>query len=145
MACLVFKLLDGTERRIPPSPDGQYRRAGVPGETYVGIDPDCGGDVVLTPVSNESAQLVAELDAELGSGSGDWIKRFADPIAKLLGQKSCMSCEARRVVTNAYGALKAKHGQIEALRMMKSLWQRSFNESEAEVLKTLKEYLRSDA
>jgi len=144
MACLVFKLLDGTERRIPPSPDGQYRRASVPGEVYLGIDPDCGGEIVLAPVSNESAQLVAELDAELGvGGSGDWIKRLVSPAAKLLGRSSCMTCEARRVVTNAYGMLKAKHGQKEALRMMKQLWQRSFKEPEAEILKSLKEYLHN--
>ena len=46
MACLVLKGLNG-ERRVPPSPDGQYRYASIPGEKIVGIDPDCGGDVVL--------------------------------------------------------------------------------------------------
>ena len=141
MACLVFRLLDGTERRIPPSPDGQFRRASIPGEIYVGIDPTCGGEIALMPVQNESAALVAELDAELGGGAGDWIKRLAGPAARLLGVSSCMSCEARRVITNAYGQLKARHGKVEALRMIKTLWSRSFKEDEAAILETLKEYL----
>jgi hypothetical protein len=139
MACLVLKGLEG-ERRIPQDSRGGFRYAQIPGEKIVGIDPNCQGAVVQ-PVTSESSKLIAELDAELGKGGGDWLKRFLKPAAKLLGKSNCMSCEGRRVVTNAYGALKAKHGQLEALRMIKDLWHRSFSEPEAEILKTLKEYL----
>lgn len=96
---------------------------------------------MIQPVTQESNQLITELDQELGPGGGDWIKAFAGPAAKILGQSNCMSCEARRVVVNAYGTLKGKYGMIKALSLIKELWKKSFTQSEEEVLKTLKEYL----
>lgn len=138
--CIKLTRPDGTSRVI--AGDGSQSYTLAPGEKR-SVDPTCGGTQVakLSP-QKEKAQLLQELDQELGSGAGDWIKVLAKPIAILLNKQNCMSCEVRRVVVNAYAILKAKHGRGEAGRMMKQLWQKSLNgDSETEVLQQLKEWV----
>jgi hypothetical protein len=140
MPCIVLKRPDGTTRKIPYGMN--YIKH--PGEEPVGIDRDCpdgprqfsGHGAV-----SEKKQLLRELDEEIGSGAGDWIKRFVAPVAKKLGKQSCTACEARRVVTNAYARLKAKHGQLEALRIIKDLWKNSFSKTGEEILEELEKHL----
>jgi hypothetical protein len=144
MKCIKWQAVDGTVRVIPMGV--AFKR--LPGEKPIGRE-DCkfvgeGKDRLLIsrkelkgrPVNH----LSEELDKELGSGLGDMIKVFAAPIAKLLGKGKCSSCNTRRVITNAYGKLKEKHGQLEALRIMKRLWKDTFDKriTEAEVLKSLR-------
>jgi hypothetical protein len=66
---------------------------------------------------------------------------MAKPLAKMVGKDRCSPCEARRIATNAYAQLKGKHGQLEALRIIKELWQLSFKEPPEAVLIKLKKYL----
>lgn len=90
---------------------------------------------------NEAQQQWAlrdELQAEIGAGYGDWIRFLAKPIAEVAGKKGCTACEARRIVTNAYGRLKEKHGSISALSMIKDLWALSMKADGDEVLMKLR-------
>jgi hypothetical protein len=139
MACIVLKGLSG-ERRIPEGANYVL----IPGESIIGIDTSCKGDVSIQPATDELWATLHELDTELneqGKGPGDWIKTLIKPAARLMGRTNCMSCEARRVVANAYGKLKVKHGQVKALTIIKDLWKLSLKNNEEVVLQKLKEYL----
>lgn len=128
MACLSIKNHATGETRIVSLGLGDSVTT-QPGESVVGAGP-CGG----TP-------LHQELDEAIGSGGGDWIRAFVKPVAKLLGKEHCSKCEARRIATNAYAKLKDRHGQLEALRIIKDLWQTSATDGDATLVK-LQEYLR---
>ena len=94
--------------------------------------------------ANELTQqksLSDELSESIGSGFGDWIRTVAKPIATVMGKKGCSTCEARRIVTNAYGKLRKKHGQIVALGLIKDLWALSYKADGEAVLQRLKELL----
>ena len=103
-----------------------------PGEKIVGRSYNCGH--LVKPVT---PNLQQELSAELGVGFGDILKQLAKPFAKVMGKQGCSSCEARRLITNAYAKLKAKHGQLEAMTTIRDLWALSFKASGDEVLKQL--------
>jgi hypothetical protein len=105
----------------------------LPGEFVVGAGSNCNGSA--SPIS-----LQRELDEAIGGGAGDWIRDMAKPIARLLGKEGCSKCEARRITTNAYTQLKARHGQFEALRIIKELWQLSSIDAD-QVLARLKYHL----
>lgn len=134
MACIILEL-NGSKRSIP---EGQPYRL-IPGEKITGVDENCNGKIQAIGASKPS--LHDELAREIGGGFGDWIRTLATPIATVLGKKGCTSCEARRLVTNAYARLKAKHGQMEALAIIKDLWALSFRSSGDDVLRKLKEVL----
>jgi len=106
----------------------------LPGEIVVGAGSSCNGEA-------SPQTLQQELDSAIGSGSGDWIRDLAKPLAKLLGKEGCSKCEARRLATNAYGKLKDKHGQLEALRIIKELWQMSLTDADATLIR-LQQYLQ---
>lgn len=146
MACSIYKALDGSERRIPSG----VAHIIAPGEIFIGVDRDCAmnpsdkrkkATVEVLKQRETYQSLAREVDKEIGSGVGDWIKRLASPVAKLLGKSGCSSCETRRIVTNAYGQLKNKHGQLEALRIIKELWSDSFKNDDLTTVKKLKGYL----
>lgn len=140
MPCIVLKL-GKRERRIAPDPDGQFRYTLLPGEKFDGgIDPNCGGEIALQPSNDKTAELLGELDAKLGKGGGDWLKVFFAPVAIAIGKKDCMSCEVRRVITNAYANLKAKRGRVRALLAIGKLWALSMKDPAKAAVK-LKEYL----
>lgn len=131
MVYLIYKNAQGVERIVP---NGSKRFK----------DEVCVGRIIK---DEQHRDLIKELDAELGKGGkgpGDWIKAFLSPIAKKLGKSRCTACEARRVATNAYAVLKAKYGMVEALRVMKELWEMSFTAKPDEVLIKLKEYLDAE-
>jgi hypothetical protein len=139
MPCVILQDVEGKRRLVQIGVP--YRR--LPGEIRVGVDRTCGA-IKSEPVQVQSTArvLLNELDQELGKGGiGDWFKILAKPVAKIVGKAQCSSCETRRVVANAYAALKAKHGQIEALRIIKDLVKASFSENDEEVLAKLKEFL----
>jgi hypothetical protein len=140
MACIRLRTPEGHTRMVPEGVP--YHMA--PGEVVIGSSAFCPGDIQPPHPNDSLATLVADLDRELGKGGmGDWIKVFAGPVAKILGKGGCMSCEVRRVVTNAYANLRAKHGTAEALRIMKDLWSESNKPGakEIDVLHKLQEYL----
>ena len=85
--------------------------------------------------------IFQELQQEVGGGFGDWIRSLAKPIATVMGKEHCSTCEARRIVTNAYGKLRKKHGQAVALGMVKDLWALSYKADGEAVLLRLKEML----
>jgi len=117
-----------------------YRR--LPGEVIVGTQLD---DAVPSYANvDPAAAMVAEIEAELGTegkGAGDWAKRLLKPIAFLLGKTNCLSCEARRLVMNAATMLTAKHGRVEAKRIIKDLLARSLKAEPSEILQSLKDVL----
>jgi hypothetical protein len=136
------------------SPDGSMRLVteGVaytlaPGERIAGVDRTCSGAPLdQRPVTSHvraKRELLTELNAELGSGAGDWVKTFAGPIAKLLNKESCMTCEVRRIILNAYAPLRAQHGRLEAVRRMQRLWKQAANGEHQAVLKEIKELLNA--
>ncbi len=154
MACVIFVDPEGNRRVIPLG--AAFRRK--PGEHAVGKLDDCGiGSELVNPadvlgdsklsvsglVPNDLPKLRAELNIELGSGYGDMIKTLAAPVAKMIGKSNCTACEVRRVIANAYGKLKARYGMIEALRLMKGLWQDTFDKkiTEEETLLKLRQFL----
>lgn len=146
MACSIYRAMDGSERRIP---NGMAHRIAI-GEIFIGIDREYSPDSsdkrkkasVEVLKQRETFKLLAEeVDKEIGGGAGDWIKRLASPVAKLLGKKGCTSCETRRIVTNAYAQLKGKYGQLEALHIMKELWSDSFKQNDLATMQKLKGYL----
>lgn len=143
MDCSIYRAIDGSERRIPSG----VAHIIAPGEIYIGVDRNCSvlpGDknrVAVLKQQETYQSLIKEVDEGLGKGAGDWIKRLASPIAKLLGKTKCSRCETRRIVTNAYGQLKNKYGQLEALRIMKELWTDSFKQNDLATMLKLKEYL----
>lgn len=140
MACLILKGPDG-ERRIAPQPDGNFLYTFRPGEKFDGsIDPTCGGEVGLLPMTDEAGMLLLELDHKLGKGGGDWLKVFFAPVAAVIGKHNCLACEVRRVIVNAYANLKAKRGRIIALYLMVRLWRLSLKKPDKAIVK-LKEYL----
>lgn len=143
MACIILRTPEGHTRTVPEGV--AYRLA--PGEQVAGAVRACAGEIQLPHANDSLQQLVAELDQELGKGgAGDWLKVFASPVARILGRAGCMSCEVRRVVTNAYANLRAKHGTAEALRIMKELWQASLKPgaTDIDVLNKLQEYLHGN-
>ena len=140
MPCIVLIGPEG-KRRIPPDTDGQFRYRLLPGEKFEGdIDPNCGGEIALQPFNDQTAGLLGELDAALGKGGGDWLKVFFAPVALAIGKKDCMSCEVRRVITNAYARLKKKRGRVRALLAIGKLWALSMKDP-AKAAAKLKEYL----
>lgn len=146
MPCIKLRAPDGTERLIPSG----VVHTRVKGEIEVGVVKPCGEDksdlIPTDPEYNKrllgTRQLLEELDKEVGGGAGDWIKKFAAPVARLVGKKNCAICEIRRVVTNAYGRLAQEHGKPEAMRIMKELWSMSMaSDDGADVVVKLKAYL----
>lgn len=135
MACIVLEH-NGVMRLIE---EGQPYRL-EKGERISGIDKTCNGASII-PVTPHVHTLQDELSREVGPGFGDWIKTLASPIATVLGKKGCSTCEARRIVTNAYGQLKARHGQLAALAAIKDLWALSYRTDGDRVLVKLKEML----
>jgi hypothetical protein len=69
------------------------------------------------------------------------MKTLFKPVAKAMGREGCTACEARRLITNAWAKLKEKHGPVEAARVMKDLWLKSFKEEPDKVIAALKEAL----
>ena len=134
MPCIVLEL-NGAKRLIESGKP--YRLQ--PGEVLTGVDENCGGNTIR--IVGKTDTLHDELALEVGPGMGDWIRTLATPIATVMGKKGCTTCEARRIVTNAYGQLKAQHGQLKALGMMKDLWMLSMKAEGDEVLARLKEML----
>ena len=149
MACLVVGNEKGDLRYIAPDEDGQYRWRAAPGERALREVQDC---FVATksfklkankPIaSGNQVNLLNELDARLGAGGGDWLKVFFAPVAKAIGKANCMGCEVRRVITNAYGNLRLKHGKVVALILMARLWYLSTKDVELATRK-LKGYLNA--
>lgn len=137
MACVILQGPDGVVREIPMGTT--YRKR--PGEKILGANMNCGPQADNSRPNDERKQLLRELDEKIGHGAGDWIKRFAAPVAKILGKAGCSSCETRRIVTNAYARLKAKQGQAKALQIMAELWKESFSKPDEEILKALQSYL----
>jgi hypothetical protein len=137
MPCIVLQATDGNKRLIPHGSPYQLAR----GETVVGVDNTCGGDVRLISVVPKVEPLQKELQDQIGPGFGDWIRSLATPIATVMGKRGCTTCEARRLVTNAYGKLREQHGQLKALSIIKDLWMLSTTASGDEVLVKLKEVL----
>ena len=118
MACVILQDIEGNKRTIPENTPFVKQ----PGEKIVGVDHNCAQDKAQAPANPNTANALArELNHELGAGLGDFVKVLAKPIAWAIGKKNCSSCEARRVVLNAYGKLKAKHGMVEAVRIMKEI------------------------
>jgi hypothetical protein len=137
-ACVKLQDLHGNIRLVPAGKSYVLN----PGEKVIGSDKTCGGTIQLVhPNKPDLGKLRNELDAAIGSGAGDWIKMLARPLAKLVGKEGCSMCEARRIATNAYGQLKEKHGQLEAIRIIKDLWAMSYKVSGDEVLAELKKHL----
>lgn len=116
------------------------------GEAVLSITERCpdgtDAEVLQAPVNAHQA-LLTELNEAIGGGAGDWIKALVSPFARATGRKSCTVCEARRLMTNAYGKLKAKYGQVEALRLIGELWQMSLaeNPDTTAILTKLKQYI----
>jgi hypothetical protein len=136
--CIRLKSPDGTIRLVK---SGEAYRA-LPGEIVDGVDRTCGSTIALPErPKNPAKQLRDELNEAIGAGAGDWIHTLAKPLAKLVGKEGCSACEARRLATNAYAQLKGKHGQFEAMRIMKELWTMSFTQNPDEVLHKLEGYL----
>jgi hypothetical protein len=136
MPCIVLDL-NGAKRLVPSG--SPYTLA--KGEAIVGVDATCGGDVTLISVGPKVEPLQKELQDQIGPGFGDWMRSLATPIATVMGKKGCTTCEARRLVTNAYGKLREQHGQLKALTIIKDLWALSMKASGDEVLVKLKEVL----
>ena len=134
MACIILEL-NGSTRSIP---EGHPYRL-MPGEKITGVDENCNGKIQR--IQPNVPSIHDELVREIGGGFGDWIRTLTSPIAEVMGKKGCSSCEARRIVTNAYAKLKAKHGQIGALAIIKDLWALSFKAEGDQVLIKLKEIL----
>ncbi len=139
MSCIVLQdTLNGNIRLVR---EGVPYRA-YPTEKVIGADPSCAGTIeVIAKPEHDVVALRNELDIAIGSGTGDLIKVLATPFAKLLGKTNCTSCEARRLVTNAYAQLKEKHGQFKALTIIKDLWKMSFTADGDAVLEELKKQL----
>ena len=135
MACIVLEN-NGVRRTVR---DGEpYKLAR--GEFIAGVDANCEGG--FEAVDRQTPRLQDEMSQVVGPGFGDWIKVMAAPIAEVMGKKGCTTCEARRIVTNAYAKLKAQHGQLKALAMIKDLWALSYKADGDQVLLRLKELLR---
>ena len=135
--CIQLRSPEGVIRLVKSGEP--YRK--LPGEEIMGVDRTCAG-TIKQAVKTKDGQLRTELDSALGSGAGDWIRTMVKPFAKLIGKDQCSACEARRIATNAYAKLKGQHGQLEALRIMKELWQDSFTQKPDDVLRKLETYLK---
>ena len=149
MPCLVIGKPDGSLRYVGQDSDGQYRWRAEVGERALREEPNCfvatKNFKVKASALQEQAQttnLLNELDARLGAGGGDWLKVFFAPVAKAIGKANCMGCEVRRVITNAYGNLRLKHGKMVALILMVRLWYLSTKDVELATRK-LKGYLNA--
>jgi hypothetical protein len=146
MPCIILKK-GKNERRIPPDPDGQFRYIPQPGEKFDGsIDPNCGGEIAMAPVTDEAEFLLAEIEAELateGQGLGDWIGYLAAPVAIVIGKKNCMSCEVRKAALNALAKLAEKYGKKKAKKMVKRLLLKSLWKKPDEIARELKKYLNA--
>lgn len=140
MACLHIQTTDGTIRKV-------FTELGEPvsmfaGEMVKGVTLNCEGEGSINlPQPTNQSNLFHELDQEIGGGAGDWIKALASPLARLVGKQKCSVCEAKRIATNAYGKLKTKYGQLEALRIIRELWKASGIEGGDTALVKLQEYL----
>ena len=147
MPCMIFKH-SGTGKVRAVQVDKGMSVMHQPNEVLVRVDPHCDETFIGmveqhnkgVPISDHGS-LMHEMNEAIGGGAGDWIKAMVAPFAKLIGKKSCTQCEARRLATNAYAKLKVKYGQIEALRIIKELWQMSMKEPGDTVLTKLKGYL----
>lgn len=136
MACFTLRGPNG-DRKIP---EGETYRM-EPGEAIIEglIDWSCGPQG--SPGSYDATlALLSELDAKLGKHGGDWLRAFFGPVAIVLGKTHCMSCDVRRIVANAYAALKLKRGRLGAILTMASLWRLSMKDPAAAASK-LKEYV----
>ena len=149
MACLVIGKPDGSLRYVAPDEDGQYRWKADVGERAIREEENCialskSFKVKSTDLKKQvqSPNLLNELDARLGSGGGDWLKVFFEPVARAIGKANCMGCEVRRVVTNAYSKLRDKHGKVVALVLMARLWYLSTKDVD-KATKQLKDYLNA--
>lgn len=127
MSCLHFKNAATGEDYYVQALSGVSIRH-RPGDVLVGVEATCSSNLNAVIAAEPTQTLQQELNDAIGSGAGDWIKTLVSPFAKLIGKKSCSICEARRLATNAYAKLKVKYGQVEALRIMKELWEDSFAE-----------------
>ena len=144
MKCMILEDLEGNRRAVIMGKSFRFK----PGEKIIDRE-DCiaAGQFLIHRKElkrpEKRISLQQELETELGAGFGDVMKRFAGPIAKLLGKSQCSSCDVRKIIVNGYGKLKAKYGMIEALRIMKLLWQDSFDTRipGEEILKQLQEKL----
>lgn len=137
MDCVQLKGVDGLIRLVPLGKP--YIKA--PGEVEAGISRGCGEAVIVaTPLKLVTTNdLIKEIDTQIGGGAGNWIKKLAGPVAKLVGKEGCSGCEVRRVTANAYAKLKAKYGQAEALKKIAELW--AMSRDKELTLRTLKSYL----
>jgi hypothetical protein len=136
MRCIKLKSVTGTERLIPVGKP--YTKQ--PDEDLLPGVWDCeNGQASLK--NKPTPSLAQELNSEIGSGMGDWIKVVAKPVASLVGKQNCSPCEAKRIIVNAYGRLKARHGKLKAISIMKDLWQMSAAGKPEEALAQLKEQL----
>jgi len=133
MNCIKLKHTSGSERLVPLGKP--YVK--TPEETRVDGIWDCDGTMPKSkPIPRKT--LKDELDMEIGHGMGDWIKVLAKPVAKLVGKDKCSPCEAKRIVVNSYARLKAKYGRVEALYLMKNLWQQAAQGKPEQALEQLK-------
>lgn len=139
MKCIRINGPEGTFRMVPLG----TKFILAPGEVIMGSASSCDGSEqpLVTVRGPRAATLQEEMSAAIGTGFGDLIKKLAGPFARAAGKGSCTSCEARRLVTNAYATLKESHGPVEALVIIKDLWALSFKATGDEVLKVLKEKL----
>jgi hypothetical protein len=131
-------------------PNGDEKRV-MPGENYdasegwevAGVDNTAIGSVIFKD-HQDAERLLVEIERELAvenTAMGDWIKRMAAPIARLIGKQNCLRCEVRRVMLNAAARLKEKHGEREGKRLLKSLLIRSYREPVETILRELKSHL----
>jgi len=128
MNCLKLKNSAGDERLI--ALNAPYTQA--PDEKMIGLYDCDGSELKRQPIISSLAQ---EMNAEIGAGMGDWIKVLAQPFAKMAGKEHCTMCEAKRIIVNAYGQLKAKYGLVEAVAIMTDAWQTAKNDPDAALVK----------
>jgi len=135
-------------------PDGNIRKvetdvgesvAMLPGEIVYAVSQNCDGDFSagIPQLMSEQRSLFQELQQEIGPGAGDFIKTIANPIARFMGKEGCTACEARRIVTNAFGKLKTKYGLIKAANILRELWEMSMKDEGEKVLEKLQEHLNN--
>jgi hypothetical protein len=106
----------------------------------IGVVPE---DMAIVHKEDSEAHLLIQgIEEELKletRGLGNWVKMFANPVAKLLGKQDCMACEVRRTILNATKLVVAKQGKIEGRKTILSLLRRSFTEPEETVLSELRD------
>lgn len=140
MACFLLQDKFGKTRWV--SQETPYQKVNgeeiVPGQ----IDWGCGKLVSSSTPEDLITPMILYLDQQLKKeGLGEWIKVFAEPVAKAMGRSSCSSCDVRRVVGDALGPLITKFGRWEAFKIVAKLVRDSFSKPGMDVLKELKDYL----